>query len=346
MAVYKEYGHSNRIIVKVPYYDIACKYCGSHNIIKWGKFRGMQRFWCKDCNRKFADNDALPNMQTPIEQIGSAVGMYYEGQSLNSVRRMIQQIYSSYPSDSSVYRWLTRFTKQAIIETQGYKPNVGDTWVADETVLDIDGENVWFWDIIDSRTRFLLASHISKTRTTKDAQKLMELAVQRAGKKPKVVLTDKLAAYIDGIELAFGADSKHIQSKPFTIENSTNLIERFHGTLKARTKVMRGLKDIETAKLITDGWLIHYNYIRPHEALGDKTPAEVAGIRFPYRNWQDIVAKRQPVTPRQISATSAIRIPEMPRYTNYGFKIAQRKPKRVRNQKTQSQSGVKLSIIR
>lgn len=77
MAVYREYQHSNGIVAKAPYYDIACKYCGSKNVIKWGTFRGIQRFWCKDCQRKFADNDALPNMQTPIEQIGSAVGMYY-----------------------------------------------------------------------------------------------------------------------------------------------------------------------------------------------------------------------------------------------------------------------------
>jgi hypothetical protein len=59
--------------------------------------------------------------------------------------------------------------------------------------------------------------------------------------------------------------------------------------LKARTKVMRGLKTRKSAKLITDGWLVHYNFFRPHEALGDKTPAEKAGIKFPVRNWLDII---------------------------------------------------------
>lgn len=116
----------------------------------------------------------------------------------------------------------------------------------------------------------------------------MEKAQARAGKTPKVVLTDKLAAYIDGIEQEFGADAKHIQSKPFTVKDSTNLIERFHGTLKARTKVMRGLKEIETAKLFTDGWLVHYNFFRPHETLG-KTPAEAAGITFAFKNWLGVV---------------------------------------------------------
>jgi len=126
----------------------------------------------------------------------------------------------------------------------------------------------------------------------------MEKASEKAGKSPRMVITDKLAAYLDGIELAFGADTKHVQSKPFTVENSTNLIERFHGTLKSRTKVMRGLKKRESAELFTKGWLIHYNYFRPHESLGDKTPAEAAGVKFPYRNWKDVIREPEMVVRR------------------------------------------------
>ena len=51
---------------------------------------------------------------------------------------------------------------------------------------------------------------------------------------------------------------------------------------------MRGLKNIESAHDFIQGWLVHYNYIRPHTALGDKTPAEVASIDYPYKNWADI----------------------------------------------------------
>ena len=103
-----------------------------------------------------------------------------------------------------------------------------------------------FWDVIDAKTRFLLATHITTTRGTKDARTLMEKAAKCAGKAPKIVVTDKLAAYLDGIELAFGADTSHRQGGPFEIQSNTNLIERFHGTLKARTKVMRALKNRDT----------------------------------------------------------------------------------------------------
>jgi transposase-like protein len=74
----------------------------------------------------------------------------------------------------------------------------------------------------------------------------MEKAAKRSGKIPKVVVTDRLGSYLDGIELAYGAGSKHKQGLPFEIENNTNLIERYHGSLKDRTKVMRALRNKDT----------------------------------------------------------------------------------------------------
>lgn len=40
---------------------------------------------------------------------------------------------------------------------------------------------------------------------------------ERASKTPRVVITDKLAAYLDGIELAFGADTQHYRGGPFEL---------------------------------------------------------------------------------------------------------------------------------
>jgi putative transposase len=342
--MYKSYPRLDNIMVKVPYVPIICKHCGSHNVIRYGTYKGNQRFLCKDCKRKFADNDALPEMQTPVEQIGTAVGMFYEGQSLNSITRLLTQIYGSYPSDSTVYRWVSSFTKRALKDLKQEKPNVGSIWVADETVLDIDGKNVWFWDIIDAKTRFLIATHISPTRTLKDAQMLMKKAYNRTGKIPRVIYTDKLRAYLDGIELTFGGDTKHEQGSPFDVENNTNLIERFHGTLKDRTKIMRGLKNIETAKLFTDGWLLYYNYLRPHLSLNGSTPAKVAGVSYPYRNWQDIVAGRKVETISQANATSYTAVPELPKGARYMIlrRRIMKRPKREKQKMSPMIAGVRI----
>lgn len=267
----------------------ACKYCQSRHVVKYGHKKNIQNWLCRDCGHKFVDNKALPGMKTATAITASAVNRFYEGHSLNAIRRGLQQDYGVYPSDSTVYEWIRRYTKALVAEADKFHPHTGDVFVADETVLKIEGKNWWFWDIIDVKTRVLLASRISATRTTRDARALVEQASKRAGKVPKVIVTDKLASYIDGIELAFGADTKHIRAKTLTSEPAKELIERFHGTLKQRTKVMRGLKSRESAELILNGWLAFYNYLRPHESLDNKTPGEKADVKFSYSNWTDLI---------------------------------------------------------
>lgn len=267
-----------------------CKYCGSPEVVKFGTYHGSQRWWCKDCKRKFVDADTLPKMKTPIPTIASALSCYYGGMSLDEVARHLEQHHGISLTDAGVYNWIVRFTKDAVRLTKGYVPNVGKVWVADETVLKIGGKNVWFWDIVDAKTRYLLSSHISPKRTIRDAEAVMRKALKRAGNvNPDIIITDKLSAYIDGIENVFGADAKHIRIKGIDALFNTNLIERFHGTLKQRTKVMRGFKRADTAKVILDGWAIHYNHFRPHESLKNRAPAEYAGIKSPYNDWADVV---------------------------------------------------------
>ncbi len=53
-------------------------------------------------------------------------------------------------------------------------------------------------------------------------------------------------------------------------------MERLNGEIRDREKVMRGLKREDSDVL--RGYQIYHNYIRPHEALSGKTPAEACGI--------------------------------------------------------------------
>lgn len=278
-----------RMVKRFVLDDFKCKYCSSSNLVLYGRQKGKQQWWCKDCKRKFAENTALPKMRSPVTHVGSAVQQYYNGMSLNAICRNIEQQYGYKPNNSTIYRWVDEFTDRAIKETKDIHPKVGDIWIADETVIKVGGVNYWFWDCIDSETRYLLASRMVTTRSTRDARALMELAEDRAGKSPKVVKTDKLNSYLDGIELALGSDTKHKQGSPFNVEANTNLIERFQGSLKDRTKILRRLKKPETARRFLEGWLIHYNFFRPHEGIGGKTPAEKAGIEFEHKDWLDLI---------------------------------------------------------
>lgn len=234
----------------------------------------------------------IPKMKTPTSQIASALGMYYGGMSLDAIQQQFRQDHDLDMSESNYWNWVKRFTKEAIRQCKDFHPEVGDVWIADETYMKLKGKNVYFWDIICPKTNYLIATHVSFTRGMRDARALMELAKERTGKTPKKVVTDKLKSYIEGIEGAFGMDTKHVQGGPFqSLESgeSTAEIERFHKTLEQRTKVFEKFKDIKSIRLLTDGWLINYNFFKQNEGCGNIPPAQAMSKVVPFKDWNDIV---------------------------------------------------------
>jgi transposase-like protein len=276
--------------------QIACKYCGSEGIVKFGKYKESQRYWCKSCNRKFKADDNAFHMKVPANYVSRAVAEFYTGSAVNDIRETLYQETGYKPSKSIVWKWITKYTDLAVNNFRDFHPKVGDVWACDETMVDLDKQlKVWVYNVIDEKTRYLLASRIALSRTTHDAEAVMTEAKRRAGKSPKQVLTDDNRSYDDGIELAFGADTEHIHTRPFKSGDSTQRIERYHGTYKDRVKVMRAFKDIETLIQFTDGWLVYFNFFKHHQALAHgNTPAEEAGITYDVKNWADLV--RMPVS--------------------------------------------------
>ncbi len=273
---------------------IACKYCGAEAVVKYGSYKGVPRYYCKVCKRKFKADDNLAGMRVPTSEISSALNLYFDGSSVRAIGRHFQQEHEHNPSTATTYEWIQKYSQYLNDSVKDYHPkDIGKEWIADETVLKIGGEQLWLWDIIDTKTRFLLASRLARSRTKRDAQALIDKAKKTAGVEPDTVLTDKFASYED---VYYGKDTEHVEGNPFskTEGENTSKIERWHGTLKQRTKVMRGLKNFETALDFTDAYRAYYNYLRPHESLDNKTPAEVAGVKYPYQNWDELIRNYKP----------------------------------------------------
>ena len=65
-------------------------------------------------------------------------------------------------------------------------------------------------------------------------------------------------------------------------------MERLNGEIRDREKTMRGLKKRRTT--ILRGYQIYHNYIREHEALNNRTPAEACGIKVEGKNkWLTLI---------------------------------------------------------
>ena len=51
---------------------------------------------------------------------------------------------------------------------------------------------------------------------------------------------------------------------------------------------MRGFKNMNTARILTEAWLVHYNFFKEHETLGNVPPAVKMGAT-PIKDWAEVI---------------------------------------------------------
>ena len=118
------------------------------------------------------------------------------------------------------------------------------------------------------------------------------MAKEATGKKPMTFITDGLPSYHDAYKKEFwtqkGPRTEHIRHITLRGDHNNNKMDRINGEVRDREKTMRGLKINETSVL--PDYQLYHNYIRPHEGLDGKTPAEACGIQVKGNNkWITII---------------------------------------------------------
>lgn len=270
---------------------LGCKFCGSERIVKNGMRNSRQYWLCRNCSNGFVHNKALPRMTYSIDAVAKVVHDYYAGVSLRKIREGIAQKWNSYPTDSSIYFWVKKLTRIGLIETNKQMPRVGDKWLVNEKVIKLKGgKKYWLINIIDKDTRFLLVSRLSATCNMEDIQAVFEIARKKANKSPKWILVDGQWSCEDAIERIFGADTEYTETKSlYSKDLVSTTFECWYEVLKNRLKPLDGMDKSETTQLILEGLVLYYNYLRPHERLADRTPAEIAKTEYPYSSWFEII---------------------------------------------------------
>jgi putative transposase len=270
-----------------------CKYCQSKNIIKKGFVQKKQLYKCKDCGRRFFENGKFAKMRTDRNIIVAALNFYYDGLSLRKAQRNLEQIFGERISQVTILNWLKKYSQLTAAYIKTLTPQLSGLWHEDETMLSCEGRNVWFWEMIDEDTRFLVASHISGTRTFEDTVTLFKKGVEQSKIRPRAVFVDGSFVYNAAFNKVFYTLRKNtrpelVQRVGIKARETNNLVERLHCTLKDRTKPMRGLKAFESTEQILEGYVVHYNCVRPHQSLGGKTPAQAARMNAP-SNWRSLI---------------------------------------------------------
>ena len=287
---------------------VNCPGCGGDRVIKNGNQSGQQRYQCKACKKQFRANGKSTGRRVPDEQTGGAIHMYYGGMSYKQIGETVADLYGiPEPSKATVYEWVRDYSGHAVKEMANHPAQVGDTWVADEMQVVVGGQKMWNWNVVDEKTRYILASYLSKERDTNAARAMLRKAKANTNVTPGEIKTDKLRSYLRAIREEL-PDTKHVQSEGLSAKVNNNLSERLQGTFRQRTKTMRGLESRETGQRYLDGWVLDYNLFREHESLGGKTPGEVANVNPPFKEWADVVradlGRRASKPPKSVGASN------------------------------------------
>ena len=151
--------------------------------------------------------------------------------------------------------------------------------------------------MLDSETRFLIATHISQKRDEEESSNLLKKALTTSKEQPLELVTDGLESYSNAIRKELGSNPEkpviHLQGSLTKALN--NKMERLNGTIKSRTKTMAGMYNQDGSIRFAEGFSIYYNYVRPHLALNHMTPAMMRGITNEHLSWMDLIEKSKKI---------------------------------------------------
>lgn len=272
-----------------------CQICGSPEIVKDGvrhnKHGDLQVYLCRKCGKHFTLNLGFEGMRATPQIITSAMQLYFTGESFRNVQKFLK-LQGVKVSHVAVYEWIKKYTALMGQYLAQIKPNVSDTWRADELYVKINGDMKYLFAMMDDETRFWIAQEVAESKDRHDARNLLRMSKEVTGKKPMTFITDGLPAYHDAYKKEFFTLKKprteHVRHIKLSGDMNNNKMERMNGEVRDREKVMRGLKIDDTATL--KGYQLYHNFIRPHEALDGKTPADACGIKIEGENkWKTII---------------------------------------------------------
>jgi len=272
-----------------------CQFCHSSNIKKFGIRKNIsgniQRFLCGDCKRTFSVNIGFEKMKHNPQAITSAMQLYFSGESLRNTMKSLRLL-GVEVSHKTVFMWIKKYISLMDSYIDKIVPNVGDTWRADELYVKIRGDMKYLFALMDDETRYWIAQEVAESKYKHDARMLFQLGQKVTGKKPMTLITDGLPAYHDAFNKEFWTMKKprveHINAIKLSGNMNNNKMERFNGEIRDREKVMRGLKTKETP--ILKGYQLFHNYIREHESLEGRTPAEACGVSVQGKNkWLTLI---------------------------------------------------------
>ena len=93
---------------------LECPHCGSGNVIKRGRrktgFGAKQRYMCKECSKRFVQDDGFKRMRHKPKLIVRALHMHNDGMSLSKVQNHLWQHDGVRVSRWAIAKWHRKYS--------------------------------------------------------------------------------------------------------------------------------------------------------------------------------------------------------------------------------------------
>jgi putative transposase len=174
------------------------------------------------------------------------------------------------------------------------------------------GKTIRALTIVDNHSRLCPAIEVDNSLTGERVIRTLERAIETHG-KPSVLMTDNgpeftckaldAWAYRRGIKLHFIRPGKPVDNAH---------VESFNGRLRDECLNQHWFRSVEEARQLVESWRLDYNSIRPHSALGGRSPEEYLAALAPggytpqeqgqhQASWSGPGASSTPMTERENS---------------------------------------------
>jgi len=164
----------------------------------------------------------------------------------------------------TIYRRLQVFTLEFIEAARPARHVSGDRWFVDETYVKVGGRWSYLYRAIDQHGQVI--DVLVSTRRNADAARTFFSRALRVGPAPVEVTTDRAPVHprvLDEVVPSAGHLTKRY---------ANNRVEADHGRLKSRLQPMRGLKRVNSARVIAAGHAFVQNLRRGHYELTADLP--------------------------------------------------------------------------
>ena len=248
-----------------------CPKCKSKKIVNKGKrktkSRIRQRYKCNDCGKRFT-LEPMKNHLLNAKMLCLACDLYFKGNSLKDIKDTLRQSFGVKINHETIRQNILKVTSKMNEYTNQLKPELSKKWGVDEQKVKCKGDWRWEWNVIDKKTRYLIANTITKERSIDEVREVFKKSKENLNKDKKdndfnglEITSDGLPAYNEALRKEFLVRTdteRFVTHKPTThprVHKSENmLVERYHNQYREFDKVRRDFKTEETLQQWGDGF--------------------------------------------------------------------------------------------